>query len=43
MQVVAVDRENGNKLMAFKHLSTRERGAKDGSTVQNIKVGLFIL
>lgn len=40
MQVVAVDRGNGNKLLAFQHLSTRERGSKDGSSVnlENIKV-----
>ena len=39
-QVVAVDRENDSKLLAFQHLSTRERGSKDGSSVslQNIKV-----
>jgi len=35
---VAVDRENGNNLLAFQHLSTRERGSKDGNVVQNIKV-----
>jgi hypothetical protein len=43
--VVAVNRENGNKLMAFQHLSTRERGTRDGGiiNVQNIKVRLVIL
>ncbi len=45
LQVVAVNRENGNKLMAFQHLSTRERGTRDGGiiNVQNIKVRLIIL
>ena len=42
-QVVAVDRENGNNLLAFQHLSTRERGTKDGSVVQNIKVEKVLL
>lgn len=40
-QVVAVDRENGNNLLAFQHLSTRERGTKDGNIVQNIKVEIW--
>lgn len=35
---MAVDRDNGNNLLAFQHLSTRERGSKDGNIVQNIKV-----
>jgi hypothetical protein len=45
LQVVAVNRENGNKLMAFQHLSTRERGTRDGGiiNVQNIKVRLIML
>jgi DNA ligase-1 len=42
--VVAVNRENGNKLMAFQHLSTRERGTRDGGiiNVQNIKVSVCV-
>ncbi|CAM6126062.1 unnamed protein product [Calypogeia fissa] len=43
-EVVAIDRENDNKLLAFQHLSTRERGSKDGSSVnlQNIKVHVAV-
>uniref|UniRef100_A0A0V0GHK7 Putative ovule protein n=1 Tax=Solanum chacoense TaxID=4108 RepID=A0A0V0GHK7_SOLCH len=28
-QVVAIDRQNGPKLMSFQELSSRERGSKD--------------
>lgn len=42
-EIVAVDRENGNKLMAFQHLSTRERGRSGSNvSVQNIKVDVCI-
>ncbi|BBN03501.1 DNA ligase 1 [Marchantia polymorpha subsp. ruderalis] len=43
-EVVAVDREHDNKLMAFQHLSTRERGSRDGGSVnlQNIKVSVCV-
>ncbi|KAL3698658.1 hypothetical protein R1sor_012734 [Riccia sorocarpa] len=43
-EIVAVNRENGNKLMAFQHLSTRERGSRDGSSVNqaNIKVSVCV-
>lgn len=42
-ELVAVDRNNGNKIMAFQHLSSRERG-RNGSSVQtqNIKVDVCI-
>ncbi|GLJ09471.1 hypothetical protein SUGI_0110240 [Cryptomeria japonica] len=42
-EVVAVDRNNGNKIMAFQYLSSRERG-RNGSSVQsqNIKVDVCI-
>ncbi|KAI5056524.1 hypothetical protein GOP47_0028342 [Adiantum capillus-veneris] len=42
-EIVAVDRENNNKLMAFQHLSTRERG-RSGATVslENIKVDVCL-
>jgi FtsH-binding integral membrane protein len=45
LEVVGVNRENGNKLMAFQHLCTQERGTWDGGIidVQNIKVRLIIL
>lgn len=39
IQVVATDRKNGNKLMSFQELSTRERGSKDALiTTKSIKV-----
>ncbi|XXG83806.1 hypothetical protein AAC387_Pa10g1480 [Persea americana] len=42
-EVVAVDRKNGNKLMSFQYLSSRERGSKDSSiTVASIKVEICI-
>ncbi|RWR93909.1 DNA repair metallo-beta-lactamase [Cinnamomum micranthum f. kanehirae] len=42
-EVVAVDRKNGNKLMSFQYLSSRERGSKDSSiTVASIKV-LYVI
>jgi DNA ligase-1 len=38
-EVVATDRINGNKLMSFQELSTRERGSKDALiTTESIKV-----
>ncbi|CAH2065724.1 unnamed protein product [Thlaspi arvense] len=38
-EVVATDRKNGNKLMSFQELSTRERGSKDALiTTESIKV-----
>lgn len=37
--MVATDRKNGNKLMSFQELSTRERGSKDAwVTTESIKV-----
>lgn len=37
--MVATDRKNGNKLMSFQELSTRERGSKDALvTTKSIKV-----
>jgi DNA ligase-1 len=37
-EVVATDRINGNKLMSFQELSTRERGSKDALiTTESIK------
>lgn len=39
VQVVATDRKNGDKLMSFQELSTRERGSKDALvTTESIKV-----
>ncbi|PPD67503.1 hypothetical protein GOBAR_DD35620 [Gossypium barbadense] len=41
-EVVAIDRKNGQKLMSFQELSSRERGSKDSLiTVDKIKVNLF--
>ncbi|KAH9306523.1 hypothetical protein KI387_010927, partial [Taxus chinensis] len=42
-EVVAIDRHNENKIMAFQHLSSRERG-RNGSSIesQNIKVDVCI-
>ncbi|KAL6007403.1 hypothetical protein ACLOJK_032900 [Asimina triloba] len=38
-EVVAVNRKNGNKLMSFQQLSSRERGSKDSSiSMDKIKV-----
>lgn len=37
-EVVAIDRKNGQKLMSFQELSSRERGSKDSLiTVDKIK------
>eukprot|EP00257_Ricinus_communis_P020858 XP_015580202.1 DNA ligase 6 [Ricinus communis] len=42
-EVVAVDRKNGHKLMAFQELSSRERGSKDSSiTLNKIKVQICV-
>ncbi|KAJ7530648.1 hypothetical protein O6H91_14G012600 [Diphasiastrum complanatum] len=43
-EVVAVNRDNGNKLMSFQHLSTRERGNRSGAPVDvnNIKVDVCV-
>eukprot|EP00850_Spirogloea_muscicola_P002495 SM000009S23624 [mRNA] locus=s9:1126881:1136155:- [translate_table: standard] len=43
-EVVAVDRADGNRLRAFQHLSTRERGGRDGASVSlvSIKVDVCI-
>ncbi|KAF8113632.1 hypothetical protein N665_0047s0038 [Sinapis alba] len=42
-EVVATDRKNGNKLMSFQELSTRERGSKDALvTTKNIKVEVCV-
>ncbi|CAA7030310.1 unnamed protein product [Microthlaspi erraticum] len=42
-EVVATDRKNGNKLMSFQELSTRERGSKDTSvTTESIKVEVCV-
>ncbi|VVA94247.1 unnamed protein product [Arabis nemorensis] len=42
-EVVATDRTNGNKLMSFQELSTRERGSKDVLvTTESIKVEVCI-
>ncbi|KAL2645294.1 hypothetical protein R1flu_012881 [Riccia fluitans] len=43
-EIVAVNRDNGNKLMAFQHLSTRERGSRDGTSIkqENIKVSVCV-
>lgn len=39
IQVVATDRKNGNQLMSFQELSTRERGSKEALvTTKSIKV-----
>lgn len=42
-EVVAVDRNNGNKILAFQHLASREKG-RNGSSIlsQNIKVDVCI-
>lgn len=42
-EVVAIDRPNGNRIMAFQHLASRERG-RNGSSIQsqNIKVDVCI-
>ncbi|XP_013588651.1 PREDICTED: DNA ligase 1 isoform X2 [Brassica oleracea var. oleracea] len=42
-EVVATDRKNGNKLMSFQELSTRERGSKDALvTTKSIKVEVCV-
>ncbi|KAL0801119.1 hypothetical protein Bca101_056295 [Brassica carinata] len=42
-EVVATDRNNGNKLMSFQELSTRERGSKDALiTTKSIKVEVCV-
>ncbi|KAG7586032.1 DNA ligase ATP-dependent central [Arabidopsis thaliana x Arabidopsis arenosa] len=42
-EVVATDRMNGNKLMSFQELSTRERGSKDALiTTESIKVEVCV-
>ncbi|ESQ28710.1 hypothetical protein EUTSA_v10018010mg [Eutrema salsugineum] len=42
-EVVAIDRKNGNKLMSFQELSTRERGSKDDLvTRERIKVEVCV-
>ena len=43
VQVVAVDRVGGNRLLAFQQLSTRERGSRDGGAVklEGIKARYF--
>ncbi|KAL1192368.1 DNA ligase 6 [Cardamine amara subsp. amara] len=42
-EVVATDRKNGNKLMSFQELSTRERGSKDALiTTESIKVEVCV-
>uniref|UniRef100_A0A1J3IAR9 DNA ligase n=1 Tax=Noccaea caerulescens TaxID=107243 RepID=A0A1J3IAR9_NOCCA len=42
-EVVATDRRNGNKLMSFQELSTRERGSKDTLiTTESIKVEVCV-
>ncbi|XP_058087232.1 DNA ligase 6 [Magnolia sinica] len=42
-EVVAVDRKNGSKLMAFQQLSSRERGSKDSLiTMDSIKVDICV-
>ncbi|XP_010528512.1 PREDICTED: DNA ligase 6 isoform X2 [Tarenaya hassleriana] len=42
-EVVATDRKNGNKLMSFQELSTRERGGKDSLvTLDRIKVDICV-
>ncbi|KAK8694450.1 hypothetical protein V6N13_072002 [Hibiscus sabdariffa] len=42
-EVVAIDRKNGQKLMSFQELSSRERGSKDSLiTVEKIKVNICV-
>ncbi|KFK41071.1 hypothetical protein AALP_AA2G081800 [Arabis alpina] len=42
-EVVATDRKNGNRLMSFQELSTRERGSKDALvTTESIKVEICV-
>ncbi|CAN7053391.1 unnamed protein product [Brassica rapa subsp. trilocularis] len=42
-EVVATDRKNGNQLMSFQELSTRERGSKDALVItKSIKVEVCI-
>ncbi|KAI8541902.1 hypothetical protein RHMOL_Rhmol08G0097000 [Rhododendron molle] len=44
MEVVAVDRKNGRKILSFQELSSRERGSKDSLiTVDSIKVDICVL
>ena len=44
MQVVAIDRKNGCKIMSFQELSSRERGGKDSViTIKSVKVCLVIM
>ena len=41
-QVVAIERKNGNKLMSFQELSSRERGGRGSAvSLENIKVHCF--
>ncbi|KAG0489420.1 hypothetical protein HPP92_008231 [Vanilla planifolia] len=42
-EIVAVDRKNGNKIMSFQDLSSRERGSKDSSiAIGGIKVDICV-